>query len=500
MSNLLKIDLLILDSKGIAIKNINVRTKYVNGISFFDEKTNNFGYRIATVSEGRSFEVYVEKPNGEMEYVKTLNSNFSSKNIQKIFIGRPISAYQSKRSSGLNSLKIKLIDLDGLILKNFPIQTGYNKSSKFLNRTTNENGIVEFQASPDRIIEIKSIDLADKFIAIGYFNSNETSIVNVRHKYKLQNFISKTTATIVDIDGTHIYPNAKVKITYNNSSGIKIIKSGLLNITTLIGYPIELTLYKPDNTPLQTKTYVASRVKPSHGFEIRMPVNLTSGTTNPNKPNSTQTAPTGLNIFLTSCIPLYNGEMITEDDYSVAATQLGCEIAAIKAVAQTESPRGAFSTLLGKKAPTILYERHYFRSFTAYKYDVSHPILSGPQGNYGLYSAQYKKLIEAMSISEDAALKSCSWGKFQIMGANFKNCGYSNVKEMVEDAFKNEKMQLNQFVNFINYDPNLVAAIRAKQWTKFAKGYNGPKYYQNAYDTKMKKAYDVFKNNPTKLP
>ncbi len=88
MSNLLKIDLLILDSKGIPIKNINVRTKYVNGISFFDEKTNNFGYRIATVSEGRSFEVYVEKPNGEMEYVKTLNSNFSSKNIQKIFIGK----------------------------------------------------------------------------------------------------------------------------------------------------------------------------------------------------------------------------------------------------------------------------------------------------------------------------------------------------------------------------------------------------------------------------
>lgn len=31
MSNLLKIDLLILDSKGIPIKNINVRTKYVNG-------------------------------------------------------------------------------------------------------------------------------------------------------------------------------------------------------------------------------------------------------------------------------------------------------------------------------------------------------------------------------------------------------------------------------------------------------------------------------------
>ena len=161
---------------------------------------------------------------------------------------------------------------------------------------------------------------------------------------------------------------------------------------------------------------------------------------------------------------------------------------------------GAFSTLLGKKAPTILYERHYFQRFTAYKYDASHSILSGPQGNYGLYSAQYKKLIEAMAINENAALKSCSWGKFQIMGANFKNCGYSNVAEMVKDAFKNEKVQLNQFVNFIRYDPNLVAAIQAKQWTRFAKGYNGTKYYKNAYDNKMKTAYEIFKSNPSQLP
>lgn len=500
MSKLLKIKLLISDSKGIPIKNINVRTKYVNGASFLDEKTNNFGYRIVAVSDNREFEVYVEKPNGEMEFIKKLNSHSSSSNVQKIFIKRPISAYQTKGGGGLNNLKIKLIDVDGLILKNFPIQTGYNKSTKFSNRTTNENGIVEFQASPNRIIEIKSIDLADNFIAIGYFNSNETSTVNVRHKYKLKNFISKTTATIVDIDGTHIYPDVKVKITYNNSSGVKTIKSGLLNITTLIGYPIELTFYKPDNTPLETKTYVASRVKSIHGFEIRMPVNLTSGTTNPNRPNSTQTSPTGLNDFLTSCIPLYTGDMITEDDYVTAATQLGCEVAAIKAVAKTESPRGAFSTLLGKKAPTILYERHYFQRFTAYKYDASHPILSGPQGNYGLYSAQYKKLIEAMAINENAALKSCSWGKFQIMGANFKNCGYSNVAEMVKDAFKNEKVQLNQFVNFIRYDPNLVAAIQAKQWTRFAKGYNGTKYYKNAYDNKMKTAYEIFKSNPSQLP
>ncbi|MGO3385731.1 MAG: N-acetylmuramidase domain-containing protein, partial [Acinetobacter guillouiae] len=66
--------------------------------------------------------------------------------------------------------------------------------------------------------------------------------------------------------------------------------------------------------------------------------------------------------------------------------------------------------------------------------------------------------------------------------------------------FKNEKVQLNQFVNFIRYDPNLVAAIQAKQWTRFAKGYNGTKYYKNAYDNKMKTAYEIFKSNPSQLP
>ncbi|WP_215904375.1 hypothetical protein, partial [Acinetobacter guillouiae] len=72
MSKLLKIKLLISDSKGIPIKNINVRTKYVNGASFLDEKTNNFGYRIVAVSDNREFEVYVDKPNGEMELIKKL--------------------------------------------------------------------------------------------------------------------------------------------------------------------------------------------------------------------------------------------------------------------------------------------------------------------------------------------------------------------------------------------------------------------------------------------
>ena len=50
-----------------------------------------------------------------------------------------------------------------------------------------------------------------------------------------------------------------------------------------------------------------------------------------------------INKFISSCIPLYTGNKLTKDDYVNAAKILKCEVAAIKAVAKTESSaRGAF--------------------------------------------------------------------------------------------------------------------------------------------------------------
>lgn len=501
MSDFIKIDLLILDSKGVPIKNINVRTNYVKRTSFYEEKTNNFGHRMVSVSENRDFEVHVENPKGRMEYYRTLNSTSARNQIQKIPIKYPISAYSKKDDSGLNKLKLKLVDSDGSVLMNFPIRTGYTNSSKFAEWTTDDHGIVEFQSSKNKTVEFKSLNLDDNFIPIGYANSNESRLIIVKHKFKKSQFLSKTTAKILDIDGSHIYPNAKIQITYNNSSATKVVKNGELNIQTLIGHPLQLTIYKPDNTPFQTKTYVASRMKPKSGFEIRVPVDLKKGITNTEKPQSTQNAPSGINKFISSCIPLYTGNKLTKDDYVNAAKILKCEVAAIKAVAKTESSaRGAFQDYLGKKVPTILYERHYFKKYTSNKYTKSHPVVSGKRGNYGKYNAQYPKLLEAMGLDEDAALKSCSWGKFQIMGANYKNCGHANVKEMITDAFKSEKEHLKQFINFVLYDKNLLSAIQGKKWANFAKGYNGPAYADNAYDVKMETAYNHFVKNKDELP
>ncbi|MDD4881534.1 MAG: N-acetylmuramidase domain-containing protein [Gallionellaceae bacterium] len=66
-----------------------------------------------------------------------------------------------------------------------------------------------------------------------------------------------------------------------------------------------------------------------------------------------------------------------------------------------------------------MYERHYFHRLTNGKYSKKHPDISNSlSGGYGKFSAQYGKLERAFNLDPEAALKSASWGRFQIMGNN----------------------------------------------------------------------------------
>ncbi|AZA64465.1 DUF3380 domain-containing protein [Chryseobacterium carnipullorum] len=56
---------------------------------------------------------------------------------------------------------------------------------------------------------------------------------------------------------------------------------------------------------------------------------------------------------------------LTEQDYINAAKELGCEVAAIKAVAEVESRGSGF---LSSGEPKILFERHRFYKYTNGKY------------------------------------------------------------------------------------------------------------------------------------
>lgn len=182
---------------------------------------------------------------------------------------------------------------------------------------------------------------------------------------------------------------------------------------------------------------------------------------------------------------------LSEGDFATAATTLGVEVAAIKAVAEVETSGDPFDDA-GR--PRILYERHYFHRLTSGKYSEKHPDISNATaGGYGKFSAQYGKLERAYKLDVDAALKSASWGKFQIMGNNFSKAGYSSVKLMVQAMSKSEADHLKAFANLVGSDKGMLKALQGKDWAAFAKGYNGAGYKKNDYDTKMANAYKTFK-------
>ena len=191
-------------------------------------------------------------------------------------------------------------------------------------------------------------------------------------------------------------------------------------------------------------------------------------------------------------IHFYNGDKIDDTDYEEAAKELGCEVAAIKAVAKTET--GSYGSYFKFEdnddyVPAILFERHHFHKYTNGKYDQFEDISNPVAGGYGATSIQYAKLVKAYTLDKKAALKSASWGKFQIFASNYATTGYASPEDFVFALSKSEKNQLKAFVSFIKADRVLLHSIRTKDWLSFAQRYNGPR--QKGYDLKMERNYNA---------
>ncbi|WP_310463540.1 N-acetylmuramidase family protein [Sphaerotilus sp.] len=189
----------------------------------------------------------------------------------------------------------------------------------------------------------------------------------------------------------------------------------------------------------------------------------------------------------------YTGAMLSAKDLADAAQVLGCEVAAVRAVAEVESRGAGFDAL---KRPTILYERHVFARCTVPPgtFDAAHPDLSGlhnpyPRGGYGTRDQQYGKLARALPLDRDAALKAASWGVFQILGENHKACGFTTVASFVRAMTVSDAEHLKAFVQFVRNNAKLLKAIRSRNWAAFAEGYNGRDYATFQYDQKMATAY-----------
>ena len=138
------------------------------------------------------------------------------------------------------------------------------------------------------------------------------------------------------------------------------------------------------------------------------------------------------------------------------------------------------------------------------QYDKDYPDISGPRrsaGTFGNNQMQYLRLINAYRLDKNAALKSCSWGKFQILGENYGLCREHDVVSFVTKMATNEAKQLELFAVFIRnkmdrknkreaYGTLLWHAVQQKDWENIARYYNGPKYKKYNYDTKLYQTYE----------
>ena len=78
------------------------------------------------------------------------------------------------------------------------------------------------------------------------------------------------------------------------------------------------------------------------------------------------------------------------------------------------------------------------------------------------------------------------------MGFNHKVAGFATVNAMLKAMVKDEDAQLLAMANFIKGN-GLDGALRRQNWASFARGYNGPSFKKNEYDTRLAAAHAKYK-------
>ena len=195
-----------------------------------------------------------------------------------------------------------------------------------------------------------------------------------------------------------------------------------------------------------------------------------------------------------------NGCNINDNDYEIAAKELGIEKEVLMAIAKQESKGSSFQAV---KQATILFERHKMYSLLIKKgntkasvdaLSIEHPsIVNKNSGGYNDMTS-YDKLKTAKSIDYDCAVQSCSWGKFQVMGFHYANL-YSSPRELEKAMNMCELQQFKYFVLYLKKTNGMVNALKSKNWEEIATLYNGPKWKEKnpEYANNIKRYYNQFK-------
>jgi hypothetical protein len=184
------------------------------------------------------------------------------------------------------------------------------------------------------------------------------------------------------------------------------------------------------------------------------------------------------------------GLPLSSEGLAAVTDKLGVYAAEIWAVLTVETRGCGF---LADRRPLILFERHIFSRETRGRFDKAAPEVSQPHwGGYGAGGGhQYDRLQQAIRLDRTAALRSASWGIGQVMGFHAERVGYRDVEAFVSAMCESENAQLNAMAGEIASN-GLDKGLRAHDWSSFARGYNGPLYAQNHYDTRLSAAFQKF--------
>lgn len=188
---------------------------------------------------------------------------------------------------------------------------------------------------------------------------------------------------------------------------------------------------------------------------------------------------------------------LSEADLQAAADKLEVPLASVKAVNAVES---VGCGILPDGRPKILLERHVaYRLAKEAGMDADAlaarfpAIINKARGGYAGGASEWVRFDSLRGITSHAvAVGACSWGLFQIMGYHWQALGYANEDDFKSAMMAGEAPQLAAFVRYVQNDPALLKALRARKWTDFARLYNGPAYAENSYDAKLAAAYARF--------
>lgn len=159
---------------------------------------------------------------------------------------------------------------------------------------------------------------------------------------------------------------------------------------------------------------------------------------------------------------------------------------------------GSTGTIInGRFEPLIRYEGHYFDKLckasvreAARKAGVSSP-KAGVIKNPDSQSNRWLLVQKAAKYDAVAAYESCSYGVGQVMGSHWKDLGFKSIQSFVERARDGFEGQCELMALFIIKN-NIGDALNKRDWSRYARVYNGSKYKKNRYDEKLQQAYVKF--------